>query len=103
MSSFVIDTKKESVEIRFVENLVANAVEDLRNYLKKLLSENVPKIIMNFQDIDMIDSMGIGLLVSTHNTLTSRNAEMLIVNLSPDLLELFSVMRLNEFFAIDGS
>jgi anti-anti-sigma factor len=83
-------------------NLVANSVEELRTALKKLISENVLKITMNFQDIDMIDSMGIGLLVSTHNILSARNGEMLIINLSSDLQELFSVMRLDEFFSISG-
>jgi anti-anti-sigma factor len=83
-------------------NLVANSVEELRTALKKLISENVLKITINFQDIDMIDSMGIGLLVSTHNILSARNGEMLIINLSSDLQELFSVMRLDEFFSISG-
>jgi anti-anti-sigma factor len=100
MSSFVVDKKKESVEIRFTDNLVSAAVEDLRGTLKKLLSENVSIITMDFQSIDMIDSMGIGLLVSTHNTLTSRESDFIITNLSSDLLELFTVMRLNEFFTI---
>lgn len=103
MHSYIVENKNETVEIRFTDNLVSNAVEDLRGTLKKLLSENVPAITMNFQSIDMIDSMGIGLLVSTHNTLASRNSELIIINLSPDLLELFTVMRLNEFFTIRGA
>ncbi|MDA3810479.1 MAG: STAS domain-containing protein [Spirochaetaceae bacterium] len=98
MDSFIVEKQKNGVEIKFLNNLVSNAVEDLRDTLKKLLSENVGEIIMNFQSIDMIDSMGIGLLVSTHNTLTARHSELIIKNLSPDLQELFSVMRLNEFF-----
>lgn len=102
MSNFIIEKNKESVEIRFTDNLVSNSVEILRNTLKKLLSENVPEIIMNFRDIDMIDSMGIGLLVSTHNTLSARDSHLILINLSADLLELFTVMRLNEFFTIRG-
>lgn len=88
--------------IRFSDKLVSAAVEELRVSLKKLLSENISSITMDFQSIDMIDSMGIGLLVSTHNTLASRESELIICNLSPDLLELFTVMRLNEFFTIKG-
>jgi anti-anti-sigma factor len=102
MSSFEINKRKDNTEIIFSVNLVANSVEELRTALKKLISENVLKITMNFQDIDMIDSMGIGLLVSTHNILSARNGEMLIINLSSDLQELFSVMRLDEFFSISG-
>lgn len=95
-----VEKNRDAVEIRFSDNLVSGAVEDLRGTLKKLLSENVTSITLDFQSIDMIDSMGIGLLVSTHNTLTSRSAELIITNLSADLLELFTVMRLNEFFSI---
>lgn len=102
MSRITVEKKAESAEIRFSENLVSDTVEDLRGTLKKLLSEQLNSITINFQSIEMIDSMGIGLLVSTHNTLTARGGELLIVNLSPDLLELFTVMRLNEFFSIEG-
>ena len=102
MSSITVEKKAESAEIRFSENLVSDTVEDLRGTLKKLLSEQLNRITLNFQSIEMIDSMGIGLLVSTHNTLTARGGDLVIVNLSPDLLELFTVMRLNEFFTIEG-
>lgn len=102
MSSITVERKADSAELRFSENLVSETVEDLRGTLKKLLSENVGRLVINFKSVEMIDSMGIGLLVSTHNTLTSRGGELTIVNLCPDLLELFSVMRLNEFFSIEG-
>lgn len=102
MRNFIIEKKNETAEIRFTENLVSTVVEDLRRDLKTLLFEHASTITLNFQSVDMIDSMGIGLLVSTHNTLASRDAELIIINLSPDLLELFTVMRLNEFFTIKG-
>ncbi|MCK5347495.1 MAG: STAS domain-containing protein [Candidatus Heimdallarchaeota archaeon] len=100
MGSFIVDKKKNEVNIKFTDDLVSHAVEDLRETLKKLLSDSTSEIVLDFQSIDMIDSMGIGLLVSTHNTLTARNSRLIICNLSSDLLELFSVMRLNEFFTI---
>jgi len=100
MDSFTVDMMMSEATIKFTDNLVSNTVEDLRETLKKLLSDQIDKIYMDFQSVDMIDSMGIGLLVSTHNTLTARNSELVILNLSSDLHELFSVMRLNEFFKI---
>jgi len=103
MSSIAVAKKADSAEIRFGDNLVSETVEDLRGTLKKLLSEQLNRIVVNFQSVEMIDSMGIGLMVSTHNTLTARGGELIITNLSSDLLELFSVMRLNEFFTIEGA
>lgn len=103
MSSITVEKKAESAEIFFAENLVSETVEVLRGTLKKLLSEQLNLITLNFKSVEMIDSMGIGLMVSTHNTLTARGGELIIINLSPDLLELFSVMRLNEFFTIKGA
>ena len=102
MSNFNIENKRDTVEIVFSENLVSVVVEELRGALKKILSESISTLIMDFQSIELIDSMGIGLLVSTHNTLSSRESELIITNLSSDLLELFTVMRLNEFFTITG-
>lgn len=102
MSSIQVDKKAGSVELSFSMNLVSGTVEELRGTLKKLLTENIGRLIFNFHSVEMIDSMGIGLLVSTHNTLTARGGKMEIINLCPDLLELFTVMRLNEFFSLDG-
>jgi anti-anti-sigma factor len=101
MSSITVEKKAESAEILFGDNLVSETVEDLRGILKKLLSEQLNRITVNFHNVEMIDSMGIGLMVSTHNSLTARGGEMTITNLSSDLLELFTVMRLNEFFTIE--
>lgn len=102
MSSLTVEREGDSALLRFSDNLVSEAVEDLRGTLKKLLSEDLINLTMNFQSVDMIDSMGIGLLVSTHNSLTARGGKLVINNLSPDLLELFTVMRLNEFFTIEN-
>ncbi|MBB6480677.1 STAS domain-containing protein [Spirochaeta isovalerica] len=103
MSRITVEKKADSAEIFFSANLVSETVEDLRGTLKKLLSEQLNRITVNFNTVEMIDSMGIGLMVSTHNTLTARGGELVITNLSPDLLELFSVMRLNEFFTIESA
>lgn len=103
MSRITVEKKAGSAELEFSGNLVSETVEDLRSILKKLLSENLQLLTVNFKTVEMIDSMGIGLLVSTHNTLTARGGRMVINNLCPDLFELFSVMRLNEYFTIEGA
>ncbi len=96
MDSFKIDRKDELIEIGFTVNLVGSTVEELREILKKIISVSIKKLVLNFIGVEMIDSMGIGLLVSTHNAMIERNSEMEIINLSKDLYELFSVMQLHD-------
>ncbi len=103
MSNFKVENKGEQVIIKFTADLVASSVEDLRDVLKKLISDKINKMIMDFEGIEKIDSMGIGLLVSTHNALSEREAVLEVINLSSDLLDLFTVMRLNEHITIKGA
>ncbi len=100
MSNFVVEKRGDSVEIRFTSNLVASYVEDLRGELKKHISNKISKLTLNFAGLDMIDSMGIGLVVSTHNALAERDAYFEIINLSADLYKLMKVMRLEEHLNI---
>lgn len=102
MSNFIVERKEAEVEIKFKVNLVASIVEELRDILKKLISDSINKLTLNFLGIEMIDSMGIGLLVSIHNALIERDAELEIINLSADLIELFSIMKLNDHLVIKG-
>jgi anti-anti-sigma regulatory factor len=48
----------------------------------------------------MIDSLGIGVLVATRNTIRQSDGEFQIINLSEDLTNLFSNMRILEFLNV---
>lgn len=81
-------------------DIVISRVELLRNELKRLVDEGVDDLTVDFSGVAMMDSIGIGLLIATHNSLSSRGSRLKIAHASTDILGLLETMRLNKHFEI---
>jgi len=46
--------------------------------------------------------VGIGLLISAHNSLRRRGGRLAVVHASKDVLELFHMMRIHQHFNVSG-
>jgi anti-anti-sigma regulatory factor len=51
----------------------------------------------------MVDSAGIGLLISAHNSLKKAGGELTVIQVSKDILDLFRTMRIHQHFSVSGS
>jgi anti-anti-sigma factor len=80
--------------------IVASVVDDLRLKLSDAVDQNPGILTLDLALVDMIDSMGLGLIVATHNTLARKNGRLRLINLSDDLYKLMTVMRLHKHFEI---
>jgi len=81
-------------------DIVGNATHDLKKEFSKLIKNGQLYIKLDLAKVTMIDSLGIGVLVATRNSVRQSDGEFSIVNLSPDLTQLFSNMRIIEFLNI---
>jgi anti-anti-sigma factor len=84
-------------------NVVAAAVPELRSTLREMLASGVSHMIIDFEDVDMVDSTGLGLLISAHNSISKIGGKLAVIHASKDILELFRSMRLHQHFTVsDG-
>jgi serine/threonine-protein kinase RsbW len=92
-------------EARFVlgGDLIASAVDEARALMKQALQDGVTDFVVDFQNVRMIDSMGIGSLVAMHNSMTKIGGKLMIVNVSEEIFELLQSMRLDRHFVITRS
>ena len=81
-------------------DIVASMAEPLRQELKKLMDSGVEDITIDFTGVEMLDSMGIGLLIAAHNSLSQKGAKLKVANAGKDILGLLGTMRLNMHFEI---
>jgi len=51
-------------------DVVASTVAELRPRIKELINSGVRDITINLSNAKMVDSMGIGLLIATYNSVT---------------------------------
>ena len=82
-------------------DIVGNATHDLKKDFSEIIGRGQLKIEVDLERVSMIDSLGIGVLVATRNSIRRANGEFSIINLSPDLTQLFANMRIIEFLNIN--
>ena|ERR1035438_6311553 len=87
--------------LQFPGDLVAAKVPELRLQLRALVDgSDVHTIVLDFSNVRMVDSIGIGLLISVHNTLRKAGRELSAIRVSKDIFELFRTLRLHQHFSI---
>ena len=72
----------------------------LRRMVKDLLAEGHAKIILNLEDVDYIDSSGIGELVSGFTAVRNRGGELKLLNLTKKVHDLLQITKLFTVFDV---
>lgn len=83
--------------------IVASTIDELRQKFTDRIELHPESLTLDLAAVDMIDSMGLGLLVATHNSLLKRGCRLQLVNVSPDVYKLMTTMRLHKHFEIQKS
>jgi len=88
--------------LKLESNLVASAVDGLRMLVNNNIQEGLIVLTIDLAGISVVDSMGIGFLISAHNSLLKIDGKIEVLNVSGELLDLFKSMRLDQHFSIKG-
>ena len=70
----------------------------LRNEVRNLISSGHKKILLNLNDVNYIDSSGLGELVSCRVTADNQGAKLKLLNLTKKLRELMAITKLLTVF-----
>ena len=96
-----IERKDGVVTIKPGIDIVASQCQALKDEFLEIINSGEKKIIIDLSGTEMIDSSGIGLLISIRNSLvTDSGGEIELINLTDDIEQLFKVMRLDNHFTI---
>ena len=88
--------------LKLESNLVASAVDDLRVLVNNTIKEGVKEITIDLSGISVVDSMGIGFLISAHNSLLKIDGKIEVINVTGEIMDLFKSMRLDQHFSLKG-
>jgi anti-anti-sigma factor len=80
-------------------DIVVPATDELRQELKNVIAAG-SDLTIDLTGVEIIDSTGLGLLISAHNTLKKAGKALVVTNASADLRELFRSMRLDKHFTV---
>ena len=84
-------------------DLVAARLPALRSKLQEMLGAGTVHLTLDLVGAQMVDSAGIGLLISAHNSLKKAGGELTVIHASKDILDLFRTMRIHQHFSVSGS
>lgn len=99
MSEIIRDN--DQVVIKPGIDVVASMADDFKAELNLLVQESSGGFVIDLDGVEMVDSVGIGVIIATHNTLNKDGRKLKVVNIGHDIYNLFSTMRLNRHFTIE--
>jgi anti-anti-sigma factor len=96
------DVKKngDKVVVRPDKDIVASITKDFKGELKGLLDGGAKQMAVDLEEVKMIDSSGLGVLIAAHNSLQKLGARLELLNVSDDIRKLLQNMRLDKHFTI---
>jgi anti-anti-sigma factor len=86
-----------------LQDIVAATVPELRATMREIVNGGARDLVVDLSEVRMVDSSGIGLLISAHNSLRKTGGQMAVIHASEELLELFRTMRMHQHFSVSGN
>lgn len=80
-------------------DIVASRAQEVKDMIAEKIGENIT-LILDLANVSYVDSIGIGILIATHNSLKSNGGQLKIINASEDIKNLFKTMRLDKHIDI---
>lgn len=94
--------KKNSLEIIPVGEVDIYTSPEFKKVIFDLIETKDSNIIINGNELDYIDSTGLGILMSIYKKAQEKSLEVSIINLKPNIYKLFDITGLNKVFNIQG-
>jgi serine/threonine-protein kinase RsbW len=100
MTNTVVTWKDREALIHPAGDVVAAQVPELRSALRGALANGVVQMTIDFANVEMVDSTGLGLLISAHNSISKAGGQLAVIHASKEILDLFRSMRIHQRFSI---
>ncbi len=83
-------------------DVVASMAEDFKTDLLSVINASTADVVIDLDGVEMVDSVGIGVIIAAHNTLNQAGRKLKVINVAKDVYGLFTTMRLNRRFTVEG-
>ena len=86
--------------IKPASDVVASMAGDFKQQLMSYIERDSKSLTVDLDNVKMVDSVGLGVILAAYNTLRDAGGELKIVNVSTEISSLFKAMRLDQHFEI---
>ena len=74
--------------------------ESLKETINTKIEEGYQYFVLNLDNVKIIDSCGVGLIIVANNVTASRNAKLHLCNIKPFIIKIFEIMRISKHLSI---
>lgn len=92
--------RNSTVRMALEPRLAAPDVPALRDALRASIQQGARDLELDFSRVESLDSMGIGLLVATRNSLVKLGGSLALIGVRKEILQLLTLMRLDKHISI---
>jgi anti-sigma B factor antagonist len=95
-----IQVQGETLRISDLKELGSANSNDIRDRARAALTSSQKNIDIDLSEIKLLDSCGLGMLISLHKTTCSRQGSLRILNPTPGVLQILELTRMHRIFEI---
>ena len=74
--------------------------ESLKETINSKIDDGFKHFILNLDNVKIIDSCGVGLIIVANNVTASRNAKLYLCNIKPFIVKIFDIMRISKHLSL---
>ena len=98
----IIDTKIDFWEVSLAGELDVSTADELKKSLHKLVDEKNIDMKLNLENLDYIDSTGLGVMIGILKRLKIENKEVYIEKPKNNVRKIFNITGLDKVFKMEG-
>ena len=98
----IIDTKNDFWEVSLAGELDVSTVDELKKSLHKLVDEKNIDMKLNLENLDYIDSTGLGVMIGILKRLKIENKEVYIEKPKNNVRRISNITGLDKVFKMEG-
>jgi anti-sigma B factor antagonist len=74
--------------------------ESLKETINSKIEDGFQHFVLNLDNVKIIDSCGVGLIIVANNVTSSRNTKLYLSNIKPFIIKIFEIMRISKHLSI---
>ena len=94
--------EKDNWNVALEGELDISSSTNLKENLSNITEDDVKDLIINMQNLDYIDSTGLGILVGVLKRLKQKQKDIYILNTKPNVKKIFTITGLDKIFKLEG-
>ena len=74
--------------------------ESLKDTINAKIEEGYQHFVLKLDNVKIIDSCGVGLIIVANNVTSCRNTKLYLSNIKPFIIKIFEIMRISKHLSI---